>query len=111
MYARPFLILAVAALSAPALAQPAGPPRLDPAARAAQFAKADVNKDGQVTKEEWIASLPTASQANKDRLEAAWSRMDPDKTGHIGKDAFVNFTGAPRGVGSTKTRPAAHTKP
>ena len=107
MLRRPGLIfvLAVAVLTAPALAQPFAAPKLDPAARAAQFAKADVNKDGQLTKAEWVASLPAAVQANKDRLEAAWSRMDPDKTGQIGKDAFVNFTGAPRGVGSTSGKP------
>jgi len=98
---KPVLIaLCFAAIAAPALAQPA-PAKMDPAARAAQFVKADVNKDGQLTKEEWIASLPATAQANKDRLDAAWSRMDPDKTGHIGKDAFVNFTGAPKGVGSS----------
>jgi hypothetical protein len=108
MFRRPVLILALAVIAAPALAQPAAAPKLDPAARAAQFAKADANKDGQLTKEEWIASLPAAVQANKERLDAVWSRMDPDKTGHIGKDAFVNFNGAPRGVGSTFGKPADH---
>lgn len=104
MFSRSLLIIAMAALAAPALAQApqaTAPPRMSPADRAADFTKADKNKDGQLTKEEWIASLPAAAQANTARLDAAWSRMDPDKTGHIGKDAYVNFTGAPRGVGSS----------
>lgn len=77
---------------------PAGPP-FDPAVRAAEFEKADKNKDGQLTKEEWLAVLPAS--INKDRAAAMWSRMDPDNTGHIGKDAFVNFRGPPRGSGTS----------
>jgi hypothetical protein len=88
------LALAVAGLAAPALAQ-ATP---NPANRAAEFDRADANHDGQLTKAEWVAILPDAV---KPRADAVWSRMDPDNTGKISKDAYVNFNGRPGGVGTT----------
>lgn len=85
--------LVMAGLAAAALAQQ--PPRPTPAERGADFDKADTNKDGFLTKAEWTATLP---ESVRPRVDAVWSRMDPDNTGKVSRAAFVAFNGAPAGL-------------
>jgi hypothetical protein len=85
-----------AAVAAPALAQET------PVQRAASFDKADANKDGKLTKAEWVASIPQNARAH---VEDAWKRMDPDNKGFMTKDAYVTFNGIPHGVGTVLPTP------
>ncbi len=86
------LLAAPVLMISPAMAQET------PAQRAASFDKADKNHDGKLTKEEWISSIPAKA---RDHVEEAWKRMDPDSKGYMTKDAYVAFTGAPIGLGTT----------
>jgi hypothetical protein len=75
-------------LAAPAFAQngppPGGPP--SPEQRAARFDAADKNKDGKLTKDEFVSSLPEQA---KDRADGMWSRMDAAGKGSVTKDEFL----------------------
>ncbi len=81
------LIVAVAAVSAPALAQQTPP---TPEERAAAFDKADVNKDGKLDMAEFKASLgDRAAQMDDARLKAIFDRRDADKDGKLSKAEFT----------------------
>lgn len=83
---------ALAALvAAPALAQ--GPPGgRDPKAR---FEAADADKDGKLTKEEWVASIPEQFRANIN-VDERWTAMDANKDGTVSLEEMQN---APRPAG------------
>jgi hypothetical protein len=100
------LLLAAAAIAAPALAQqtagetaakaPSVAPHAQrtpptPEQRAARFDKADTNKDGKLTKAEFTASLPARAADRADRM---WSRVNP-----TGKDSVTRaeYLAAPMG--------------
>ena len=118
------LLLAAAALSAPALAQkttgqtagqtaaqapPVGAAPTRPHAmptpeqRAARFDKADANKDGKLTKIEFLAALPAKAHDRADRM---WSRVNP-----AGKESVTKaeYLAAPMGRGGRSD--AAGAKP
>ena len=61
----------------PALAQESS------VARTASFEKADVKKEGRLTKAEWVASIPPNPRAHVDDV---WTRMDLDTAAML-KDA------------------------
>jgi EF hand len=88
----------VAALVAPAIAQPPGggtPPT--PAEREARFVAADKNKDGKLDKAEWIASIPAERAAQADQI---WStRFDADGDGFVTKEQYLAVRMGPRGGG------------
>jgi Ca2+-binding EF-hand superfamily protein len=72
----------IAAVAAPAFAQP---PMPTPEERAAAFAKADVNKDGKLSKDEFKTTLPEQAQQFADQV---FDRRDANKDGFI--DATEN---------------------
>jgi hypothetical protein len=72
----------LAAIAAPAFAQPPAP---TPEERAAAFAKADTNKDGKLDKAEFTAMLPDQAKAMADQI---FERRDANKDGSI--DATEN---------------------
>lgn len=72
-------ILTITVILATALAQAAP---LD-------FAKADANKDGSLTKEEWTAAQKTANPKMKEQAVANnFKRLDKDKNGNVSKEEF-----------------------
>jgi EF-hand domain pair len=88
------LFAAIAAMAAPALAQPpgggSGRPQQTPEERAAAFDKADANKDGSLDATEFKASLgERAANMDADRLKAAFDRRDTDKNGKISKAEYT----------------------
>ena len=85
------LIAAIAAVAAPALAQPpGGRPQQTPEERAAAFDKADANKDGNLDAAEFKASLgDRAANMDADRLKAAFDRRDTDQNGKISKAEYI----------------------
>ena len=117
------LLLAAAAITLPALAQQtagqsaaqapsvaAAPerqhPMLTPEQRAARFDRADANKDGKLTKVEFLAALPAKAQA---RGEKMWLRINP-----TGKDSVTKaeYLAAATGHGAkTDASRAKPTKP
>jgi Ca2+-binding EF-hand superfamily protein len=73
--------LVAAVVAGPALAQ------ASQEERAARFATADANKDGKLSKAEWLSVLPDAVKAQADEI---WStRVDADGDGFITKDQFM----------------------
>lgn len=75
-----------AAVAAPAFAQPpAGAP--DPAAR---FAAMDTNKDGKVSKEEFVATLPEQA---KGMIDQFWPRLDTNSDGFLSKEELAAMPG------------------
>jgi Ca2+-binding EF-hand superfamily protein len=82
------LIVAVAVVSAPALAQQTPP---TPEERAAAFDKADVNKDGKLDMAEWKTTIPAAmaGQATDEQLAQFFARRDADKDGKLSKAEFT----------------------
>lgn len=93
------LILGAAMLAAPALAQESAPadPKVVKDQRAAEFDAGDRNKDGLLQKAEWLAVIPKEA---KDKAEAVWSSLDPDKTGAVERERYINFIGSPAGIGN-----------
>lgn len=75
--------IAVTALAAPAFAQQ-GP--MTPEQREARFVAGDVDKDGKLTKAEWLAQLPEQA---KDRADQLWGRFDADGDGSVTKEQFM----------------------
>ena len=65
----------------------AKPPWSDPAGRAAMFARRDKNKDGQLTREEFLTGQPDPGKA-----PARFLRFDADKNGTLSRDEFI-FSG------------------
>jgi Ca2+-binding EF-hand superfamily protein len=82
------LVAAIAAIAAPALAQP---PQQTPEERAASFDKADANKDGKLDLVELKTTLPEQFQAQVDdaRLKMMLDRRDTDKDGKLSKAEFT----------------------
>lgn len=80
---------AVAAISAPAIAQ--APPQRSPEELAAAFTKADADKNGKLSFAEWKTSIPAAmaSQASDDQLQAFFKRRDKDGDGSLSKEEFT----------------------
>ena len=70
---------ALAAIAAPALAQPPGGGR----GGLPDFAAMDANKDGKVTKEELTAALPEQAKQFADRI---FESRDTNKDGAISKE-------------------------
>jgi len=56
--------------------------------RSKQFETLDKNKDGSLSKEEFMARAKTDEQ--KQRMEKQFTRLDKDKNGSISKEEFVN---------------------
>ncbi len=81
----------VAALAAPAFAQPTPP---TPEERAARFAAADKNNDGKLDKAEFVASLPEQAQAMADQIWSA--RVDTDGDGFVTKEQYLALRMGPR---------------
>lgn len=82
---------AMAAIAAPALAQQ-GP--MTPEQREARFVAGDVDKDGKLTKAEWMAQLPEQA---KDRADQIWGRFDADGDGFVTKEQFLAVRMGPPG--------------
>ena len=76
-----------------------------PEQRAARFDKADANKDGKLTKAEFIAALPARAAARADRM---WLRLDPTGKGSVTK---AEYLAAPMGRGKANAGGAAPAKP
>ena len=68
----------------PQWSDPAGKPKTD---RAAMFERRDKNKDGQLTREEFLAGQP-----DPDHAPARFLRFDADKNGTLNRDEFI-FSG------------------
>jgi len=67
-----------------------------PEQRAARFDSADANKDGKLTKAEWVTILPDQM---KDMADQAWAaRFDPDGDGFVTKEQFLAVGGRGRGA-------------
>lgn len=89
---KPIIALAlVAALAAPAFAQPTPP---TPEERAARFDAADKNKDGKLDKAEWITTVPAERAAQAEPMWA--SRVDADGDGFITKEQYLALRMGPR---------------
>jgi hypothetical protein len=88
-----FLSVALTATVAPSvLAQAQSAPLESAAQRGKDFDAADKNKDGQLDKAEWLASLPKGVSAHADQV---WKRMDAENRGFITRRAYVAFDGRP----------------
>lgn len=77
-----------AMIAAPAFAQPpggGGGMRMTPEEREARFVAADTNKDGKLSKEEFVASLPSQMA---DRVDQIFPMRDTDKDGFISKAEY-----------------------
>jgi Ca2+-binding EF-hand superfamily protein len=59
-----------------------------PVDRSKVFERLDKNKDGSISKEEFMARAKKDEQ--KARLEKQFTRLDKDKNGSISKEEFVN---------------------
>lgn len=97
------LLIATGAIAAPALAQARTPPT--PEQRAARFDRADANKDGKLTRDEFTAALPARAAAHADRM---WSRMNPS-----GKDSLTKaeYLAVPMGRAKGNSDQATTPKP
>lgn len=87
------LVLAASVMSAPVFAQGAGA-RMTPEEREARFVAADTDKDGKLTKAEWMAQLPEQAKSRADQL---WARLDADGDGSVTKEQFVALRMGPGG--------------
>jgi len=92
MLKRLTLVAAIAAIAAPALAQPPGgftPPT--PEQQAATFDKSDANKDGKLDKAEFKTTIPAeyAAQIDDTRLATMFERRDADKDGSVTKAEYT----------------------
>ena len=65
----------------------AKPPWSDPAGRAAMFERRDKNKDGQLTREEFLFGQP-----DPDKAPARFLLFDADKNGSLSRAEFI-FSG------------------
>ena len=73
--------------TAPKVTPPAKTAAADPATdRVAMFERRDVNKDGKLTKEEFMAKQKDPEQAAKNFV-----KMDKDNTGDLSKEEFVKM--------------------
>jgi hypothetical protein len=72
-----------AALTAPAFAQPGAP---TPEQRAARFDAGDTDKDGKLTKAEFVAQLPEQAKAMADQI---WARYDAAGKGSVTKAEYL----------------------
>ena len=82
------VVVVVATVTAPALAQQGGPPT--PEQREARFVAADTNKDGKLSKDELTAMLPDQM---KDRADMMFTRMDVNADGSVTKEEFMTMRG------------------
>lgn len=75
------------AMAMPAFAQQANRPAPPtPEERAAQFVKADANKDGKLSKAEWSTTLSERAKGMADQI---WQRLDADGDGSVTKEQFL----------------------
>lgn len=58
--------------------------------RSALFTKLDTDKDGKLSKEEFVARAKTDEA--KERAGKQFARIDKDKDGSLSKEEFVNVT-------------------
>lgn len=83
----------LAAMTAPAFAQPPGQP-LTPEQREARFKEGDKNNDNKLDKAEWTSILPEQAKAMAEQM---WSsRVDADGDGFITKEQFLALRMGPR---------------
>jgi Ca2+-binding EF-hand superfamily protein len=78
-----FAGLVAIALASPAFAQQ-GP--MTPEQREARFDAGDLDKDGKLSKDEWVAQLPEPARERADQL---WGRLDADGDGFVTKEQFM----------------------
>ncbi len=71
------------ALAAPAIAQGSPP---TPEERAARFDAADKDKDGKMSKAEFVDMLPALAKGRGDTM---WARIDPTGKGAVTKAEFL----------------------
>ncbi len=76
-----------AAIVAPALAQQGGM-QMTPEQRAVRFDTLDADKNGMLTKEEWLPSIPDQM---KDYADQIWAMMDTEGKGSVTKEQYANF--------------------
>jgi hypothetical protein len=70
----------------PALAQQGGG-MMSPEQRGQRFDTADANKDGKLTKAEWLTIIPDQM---KERADQVWAnRFDADGDGFVSKEQFL----------------------
>ncbi len=79
--------LIAGALAAPALAQQGGQ-QMTPEQRMVRFDTLDIDKNGQLTKEEWLPSIPDQM---KDYADQIWAMMDTGGKGSVTKEQYANF--------------------
>jgi Ca2+-binding EF-hand superfamily protein len=84
-------------VAAPALAQQAGM-QMTPEQREARFTAGDTNKDGKLSKDEWLAILPEQAKPMADQMWSA--RVDADGDGFITKEQFLALRMGPRPGGN-----------
>jgi len=77
----------VATVAAPAMAQQGGM-QMSPEQRAARFDTLDADKNGLLTKEEWLPSIPDQM---KDYADQIWAMMDMAGKGSVTKEQYANF--------------------
>ncbi len=70
------------AIAAPAFAQGAPTPEQ----RAARFDAGDTDKDGKLTKAEFVAQLPAQAQGMADQI---WARYDTKNAGSVTKEEYL----------------------
>ena len=75
------------AIAAPALAQQ-GSMQMTPEQRAVRFDTLDADKNGMLTKEEWLPSIPDQM---KDYADQIWAMMDTGGKGSVTKEQYANF--------------------
>jgi hypothetical protein len=78
-----------AALAAPAFAQQGGFTPPTPEERAANFDKADANKDGKLNADEFKVSLGERAAMMADRLPQIFAMRDADKDGSLSKAEYT----------------------
>jgi Ca2+-binding EF-hand superfamily protein len=77
------MVLAIALAVHPALAAKKKKPKRNPAAR---FAAMDVNKDGQLSSEEFLARK---KPENKEGAAKRFTKFDSDKNGSLSREEFA----------------------
>lgn len=79
----------VAALSLPIAAYAAKGDRKKPEAGTEAFAKADTNKDGDVSEEEFSAAMGGKGGKNVEAAKKRFSALDKDSNGKLSKEEFA----------------------